>query len=210
MGYTHGKRWDEEEIKRSVLEIVEKMGMDRMPSRSEIEEYTGNTALTNKLAKSGGIYHYAELLGLPIKKSETLFAMKYEGMVKSILLSQGMEADLTPMKAPYDILVNKRVKIDVKASRVVKSGPSDCYSFNLEKPMQTCDVYVAITLEESDEIKDIYIIPASVMSGKNQLSIGIHNSKYADYIERWDIIKTLDACFQVVETFRPCRVVRSF
>lgn len=82
MGYTHGKRWDEEEIKRSVLEIVEKMGMDRMPSRSEIEEYTGNTALASKLARGGGIYHYAKLLGLQIKKSETLFGKKHEQIVR--------------------------------------------------------------------------------------------------------------------------------
>lgn len=199
MGYAHGKQWTEEGVKKAVFEVVEKLELDRMPSRSEMEEYYGNSALTNKLGKNGGIYHYANLYGLSIKKSESLFGLKYEKLIRDMIIKMGNDAELTSAKFPYDILVNKRVKIDVKAGRIYKSNGYSFYTFNLEKARQTCDIYIVVTLGEDDEVNKIYVIPSSVMSGKTQLSIGIKASKYDKYVDRWDYIETVDKVFEEIE-----------
>ena len=199
MGYTHGKQWTEQEVRDAVFEVVDSLEIDRMPSKSEIEEHYGDTSLTNKLSKGGGFYHYANVYGLSIKKSESMFGLRYEKIMRDMLIAKGHDAELTSTKFPYDILVNKRVKIDVKAGRIVKSAPSPYYTFNLEKLAQTCDIYVVVTLTEKDEINKIYVIPASVMSGKTQLSIGIETSKYDKYVDRWDYIETIDRAFEEIE-----------
>lgn len=199
MGHTHGTQWTEQKIKAAVLEVVEKLELDRMPSKSEMEEYYGDAALTNKLAKGGGLYHYANIYGLPIKQSETQFGLKYERMVRDILIVQGHDAEITSTKCPYDILVNKRVKVDVKVGRIVRSAPSPYYTFGLAKTVQTCDIYVAVTLDKNDSVHKIYIIPASVMSGKSQLSIGMKTSRYDKYVDRWDYIETVDKVFEEIE-----------
>jgi hypothetical protein len=145
------------------------------------------------------MYHYANVYGLQIKDSESLFGKKYEQLVRDILIEKGHDAELTSMKFPYDILVNRRVKIDVKAGRIVKTKGCDYYTFNLEKSKQTCDIYAVVTLNKDDEISKIYIIPASIMSGKTQLSIGIMSSRYDKYIDRWDLIETIDNAFESIE-----------
>ena len=59
--------------------------IDRMPSVSEIEHFMGNNFLTNKLAKTSGMYVWAKQLGLTVKKSETLIGIKGEKWVKDVL-----------------------------------------------------------------------------------------------------------------------------
>ena len=181
MGHSHGTQWNEYKIKDAVFEVVSKLELDRMPTRKEMDSYYGDSRLTNKLAKGGGIYYYADLFGLPVKDSESKFGIKYEHIVKDMLISLGSNAELTATKFPYDLLVNHRVKIDVKVCRIVKARGCNCYTFNLEKTQQTCDFYAVVTLNGNDEINKIYVIPASVMSGKSQLSIGINKSKYKYY-----------------------------
>lgn len=200
MGYSHGNYWTEEKIKSAVFEVVEKLKLDRMPSKPEIEKYYGDYALTGKLKDSGGMYHYAKLYGLPIKESDTYFGIQYEQLANDILTKKGYDAELTSVLFPYDILVNKRVKIDVKVGRTLNSGNINYYKFRFGKAKQTCDVYVAIALNTDESINKIYIIPASAVSGKTQLTIGYKTSKYDRYIDRWDYIKTIDNIFKSIET----------
>jgi len=45
MGYTHGTRWDNQKIESEIKKVMRCLGIDRMPSRSEIEQVTGNNSL---------------------------------------------------------------------------------------------------------------------------------------------------------------------
>ncbi len=200
MGYAHGTEWTESKVLDAIKEAMEGIGIDRMPSRSEMDKYYGNSALSNKISKTGGFYHYAEMLGMEIKPSETALGVSVENTIRHKLISLGFDVEKTPTKFPYDLIVNKRVKIDVKAGRLTTSGIWPYYTFNLEKKEPTCDFYVAVTLKEADEVKDIYIIPSSVLAGKSQLSIGVRKSIYNKYIDRWDLIELIDQAFSKIET----------
>ena len=69
MGYSHGHKWTNQDIVNGIEEVIEFLGIDRMPTKQEIETYYGNTALLNKIAKTGGLYLWAENLGLEVKDS---------------------------------------------------------------------------------------------------------------------------------------------
>ena len=67
MGYTHGTRWTDEEITEKIIEIVKFSHLDRMPTRKEVEQYCGDTSLTNAVTRrTGGWYALAEKMRLPI------------------------------------------------------------------------------------------------------------------------------------------------
>ena len=51
MGYTHGKKWTKEEIEKSILKVVDEYELNRMPSRSEVESFFGDTSLTNAISR---------------------------------------------------------------------------------------------------------------------------------------------------------------
>lgn len=185
------------QIEEQLLDVVEFLDIDRMPTHKEMKETTGSYSLSNKINKTGGSKYWAERLGFKIKRSETGLSFVTEAEVERTLRNMGHKCELTSAKFPYDILVDGVVKIDVKAARVTKVRNSPVYSFNLEKKKQTCDVYVALCLDNEQIIKT-YIIPAHLMTGKKQLCIGFHKSSYDRYIDRWDIIDSFCDMFKKI------------
>ena len=187
--------WKDSEIINGINEVRHVWMIDRMPSRSEVETFYGDARLSNAIMKTGGYYYWAGRLGLEIKNSDTAFGYAGEKEVKEILESLGFECEMTPPRHPYDLLVDGCVKIDVKSGRKTKINGADCYSFRLAKPQQTCDVYVAVCMNDDKEPQKIYIIPAHIMNGKTQLAVGVEHSMYDPFLYRWDIIGQFSKVF---------------
>ena len=199
MGYAHGHKWTNQDIIESIKEVIDFYGLDRMPSKQEIEEFYGNSALTNKISKTGGFYVWAKNLGLKVKDSETKMGLELEVQMMKILKEMGFKCETTSTKYPYDLLVNGCVKIDVKAARKTKIRGSDAYSFRLTKEQQTCDVYIAVCVNDKREIQRIYVIPAHITTGKIQLCMGAIHSRYDSYVDRWDIIERFSEAFYKIQ-----------
>ena len=194
------RNWSKDDIEFELMSMVNFLGINRMPTYKEMELHYGNCGLANKVCRTGGIYEWANRLGLEVGASDTRLGYEVETLVMDILNKQGYECEMTSTRHPYDLLVNGCVKIDVKAARMSKANGSDCYSFSLAKPMQTCDVYVAVCLDDEKVPQKIYVIPAHVMHGKTQLSLGIKRSKYDQYIDKWEIIDQLLKAFEGILT----------
>jgi hypothetical protein len=189
MGYSHGKQWTEKEIVETLKQMVKKLGMDTMPTRSEMDKYFGTSSVSCAVSKHGGTKYFAQLLSLPTKQCESKFGDLLEDFcVLQIQEKLGLDGEKTRPRYPYDILVNRNVKVDVKVSRLFNNyGNAKYHTFNMEKKEQTCDVFVFYCINQNDEIEKTLIIPASVISGKKQLSIG-KSSMYDKYIDQWRFI----------------------
>lgn len=179
------------ETEKRICDLVKSMGINRMPTRTEVSKFTGNESLCNRIMRSGGFKAWAERLNLKFKNCETYFGNKYEELAAFRLKTWFKDVKRTPVKFPYDIVVNGRTKIDVKASRLYKGKTGNYYTFNLESKYPKCDFYVAYCLDDKDIIKKVLVIPACVMAGKSQLSVG-ENSIYDKYNFGWDLIEKFD------------------
>lgn len=200
MEYYEKASWQEETEKR-IFDVIKGMGIDRMPSLSETNTFTGNTSLGNRIMKSGGFKYWASKLNVKIKNSNVKFGDKYENEICNKLKCHFDNVERTSVRFPYDILVNGKTKIDVKASRLFKGGTTGCfYTFNLESKYPRSDFYIVCCITDNDEIEKILVIPSFVMEGKVQLSIG-KNSVYDKYIERWDLIAKHEKMMQELVVF---------
>jgi hypothetical protein len=188
MGYSHGKIWTDELVVSEIKTVMKSLNIDRMPSRNEMDMATRNSGLSNRIAKTGGMYEWAEKIGLDVKDSETKIATKYEEIARDeIECKLNYTAELTPVIFLYDILVEGLTKVDVKVSRGIESGKAFYFTFNLEYRFPKCDFYILYC--ENERCNKTLIMPAHVMNGKNQISIGI-KSIYDKYIDRWDLIES--------------------
>lgn len=188
MGYSHGVRWTEDKIINEIHKIMDKLEIDTMPTKTQMDKYTGSYALSNAITKRGGTYKYADILGLEVKSSESNLGEKYELICLEHINKLGMKCEKMQRRYPYDLLVCDIVKIDVKASNIFSNSSSDYHTFNIEKIYQTCDIFVCYCLDNNGDICKTYVIPSSILNGKTQLSIGIISSKYDRFIDRWDLI----------------------
>lgn len=179
MGYTHGRRWSHELIKEETLKVIHELGLDRMPTQKEIRNYTGNYGLSCAISKrNGGFYTLAKELNMNMKKSDTQTGKNCEALAMKIIESYGFSVKRMTTKHPFDLLVNDKVRIDVKASHLYRGPNGNFYTFSTNKKYATCDVYFLMTLGEEDEVKNFYVVPSAKIFGNNQISIGEFTSKY--------------------------------
>lgn len=192
MGYVYGKRWTDELICFELKETMRILGIETMPTHSQIVEVYGNEGLTNALVHHGGTKKFANLLGIDTKACESKFGDKYEVLcMQEIANRYGYETLKMKPRYPYDILVENSVKVDTKASRLYTSWKSKTsfYTFNLEKRSPTCDIFVCYCINNVDQIIKTFVIPACAVSGNTQLSVGVIRGKYDIYVDGWDLIK---------------------
>lgn len=188
MGYTHGKQWSDDMIRAAILGVQNTLCINRMPTRSECETVTGSHSLSNAITRHGGWYRWAEIMGLPIKESETTTGKTVEALIAEKLKVIGHEVQRMSQNHPYDLLLDGCVKIDVKASHICKGRTGDYYSFNLEKKNATCDFYVLVVLGDDSSVLRTLVVPSCKVTPNKQISIGVKNSKYHVYTDRWDLL----------------------
>ena len=188
MGFTHGTNWTNEMIKERVMEAVSALELKRMPSRKECSQYFHNESLTNAVSRRMGWYALADELGLPIKDSETYFGKSQEHIAAEQLKARGFEVRQMPQNFPYDLLVNDCVKVDVKVSRLYRGPHGNFYTFNLEKPFCTCDIYMLYLTNDDKSEKDMLVVPSKFVPTNTQISVGEVASKYYKFSQKWRFI----------------------
>lgn len=181
----HNKfRWDDQKIEKGIRSIMKALNIKRMPSRTEVLSVSNNSSLSNKIAKTYGYYGWADKLNLKTKDSETKKSIQIEKeTIKMIKSKTNLDSVITKIKAPYDILVDRKVKIEVKYSGGYKD---EFYSANLYNGLQKADVLIFICRNKVIGNKNL-IIPSHHIQCITQLSTGV-KSKYDKYIDRWDYI----------------------
>ena len=113
----------------------------------------------------------------------------------NLLHDMGFDCEFTKIRYPYEILADNNIKIDVKVGNLYCSNQGSFHTFNLEKKHPTCDLYICFCLND-DNIDKIYVIPSCVLSGKKQLSIGEHKSKYDRYIKAWKYLNIYKSFYE--------------
>lgn len=192
MGYTTGIKWNDEMIAEKVMRIASLFEPKRMPSNREVIEFEGNYKLANAIQKHGGYEYWANRLNLEQKYSETSLGINGERWIADYLKTEGFEVEPTPIKYPYDLLVDKCVKIDVKTANISHVKGYPIHSYRLAKEQQTCDFYI---LFEADTER-IYVIPASKLNSQVQVAMGNDSKEYRQYINAFHLIKQASDMYQ--------------
>jgi len=186
LGYTNGIRWSNDLIESEIIRTIGLLGINHMPSRTEIVSVMNNDALTNKIARTGGFTYWAEKLKITLKVSDTSLGQNYELKAMELIEGKGFKVERMTTKYPFDLLINGNIKIDVKVSRPGFIKGSRVHTFRTSKKYATCDLYFIFALDEKEEIERLFIVPGSDLKVVTMCVGG--KSKYDKYINRWDLI----------------------
>lgn len=94
------------------------------------------------------------------------------------------------VKAPYDLLINGQVRVDVKIGRFTSHRRGvEGYIFCLHKVPPTCDLYLLCCVDGRDRILATYYIPATAAHVQT-ITIMASNKpgKYERYRDALDIL----------------------
>lgn len=187
-------KWTDELVADELKKSMKILGITRMPTRSELVSI-GRNDLHCKISKTKKYSGWAKELDLSMKKSETTLGKEYEEVAEKLLKDKGYTVDRMTTKHPYDLLIDERVKIDVKVSNpYLMRGENRVHTIRLAKENQTCDIYMCFLLNEDKNIERVLIVPSHHVR-KSCLNIG-KNSKYNKYNERYSYIENYATFFK--------------
>lgn len=192
-------KWTKAYIKDEILKHVGKYDLDRMPTVSELKS-VGRGDLCNAISKNKGFKYWAKKLGLEIKTSETGLGKMFEDRFrKDVAKRFGWETKQMSMRFPYDVLVANTVKVDVKCGFLYKAEQGEYYSFSLGTKDIKADFIVCYCLTDTKSVSKIYVIPAVVLQGQKQISIGLTKSKYDKYLYSFELIAQYISFYEEVK-----------
>ncbi|WP_105204329.1 hypothetical protein [Neobittarella massiliensis] len=188
--------WSDAQLEQRLRECVAEMQLERMPSCRELNAHTGSGGFSARLVAAGGMYSWARRLGLPLKQSATEIGRQGEEYAALWLQARGYTVERMSARHPYDLLIDRAVKADVKFAHLGGRRQTGRYSFELRKIYPTCDIYLLVT-EAEEGCRAVYVLPAQNAMHR-MLSMGSITSKYQKYRGRTDIIDRLLRAFAEV------------
>jgi hypothetical protein len=169
MGWSHGTVWDSARVESELRRVTDEMG--RMPTVGELTTRKQGD-LANAVVRSGGFAEWAKKLGVARKGTETHRGQDVELAAIESLRREGFDVQRQPTRAPFDLLVNGRVRVDVKSGKFAdysttrRSGRGRTdrvagHFFGINHRAGACDLYLLCGVDESNRVLWRYFVPAS-------------------------------------------------
>lgn len=114
-----------------------------MPTVPELQSI-GLNGLACKVAKTKGFRGWARHLGLGIKQTCTSLGQSTESRIADELRAFGRDVQRQSSGAPYDLLVDGRVRVNVKSARWREYGACRGYFFGIGDTWRRCDVLALV------------------------------------------------------------------
>lgn len=188
-------KWTDELIENGILEAMKQLNLDRMPTGDELKD-VGMNALHCKISRTLKYSGWAERLGLELKSgSTTRKGTVFEDYAIHWLESYGFKAERTAHKHPYDLFLDDSVKIDVKASSPYTTVNGTKHIFAGMKGSPTCDIFVLVALDGSNNPKYIYVVPSHRLP---QHTINVWEGDLKPYINNWEVVKAYSEFFKTM------------
>ena len=177
------KTWTEAMIADRIMENYRNTGL--MPTNQYLLE-TGQGDLSNQIAKKGGFFKWADRLGLSRAPSASDTGWDGEKRVQKILESAGFQVERSiAVKWPFDLLVNKVLRIDVKSANFAVYGACKGWFYRIGKVPQA-DLMALHQLDTGET----YWIPWHIIPHSN-VTISKDGGKWAPYKEALWIVQSM-------------------
>lgn len=174
--------WDEEKI------ILEIQSLREIPgfffSSSYLRKINRNDILC-AITRNGGFYKFSKLLKLPLAKSDTSFGWEGEREITDILLKKGYDVQKQNTKHPFDLLIDKLLRIDVKTARKATYGESTGWFYRIGKSI-SADLIITYQFDT----KDFYLLPWFVCPTTN-ITISSDGGIYKKYKNNFEILNIM-------------------
>ena len=177
------KKWNDAMISERIMENYRTLGS--MPTNTYLNE-TGQGDLAQQISKKGGFIEWSERLGLQRIHSDSDTVWDGEKRVQKILESAGFQVErIAAVKWPFDLLINKVLRVDVKSANFAQYGPCKGWFYRIGKAPQA-DL---IALHQLDT-GETYWIPWHIVP-HSSVTISKDGGKWARYKESLWIVQSM-------------------
>lgn len=156
MGHSHGRKWTDDDVRKELRAIANSTNV--MPTANELR-CAGRNDLAMQISRRGGFVHWAKQLGLATRNSQTSMGQRWEDHVCSLLKQHGHSVERQTTKARFDILVDDRVRVNVKSAHWNTYGACKGFFFGIGDTWASCDLFALVPIESDDRLPRVLWVP---------------------------------------------------
>ena len=180
--------WNETEIEKAIKTFIntDADANLKFPS-AKLLRSKKRTDLENAITRSGGFVYWRKKMGYDEQNISSVIGWNGEEIIKRILISMGYKVEKQTTTSFYDFVVNDCVRVECKFSNVYRGQTGEYFSFNLERKEKDCDIFIVVCKYKNSLLK-ILVIPHIKVFNQRQISVGLENSKWDCYENKFDYI----------------------
>ena len=152
------------------------------------------TDLSNAITRSGGFIYWRDRMGYKTNKCKSEIGWQGEKIIEEILINKGYNVHKEPITCIYDYTINHYVRVDCKYSRIYHNKQGDFFSCKL-KHYKDCDIFIIICKYNDNHYK-VLVIPHIAVFNQSQISIGLNNSKWDCYENKFEYINKYESFYK--------------
>lgn len=135
-----------------------------MPSSRDLRA-AGMNAIACLISRRGGFEQWAERAGLRLRDSCTKRGRAAELNSADWLAGLGFSVEKQTRKAPFDLLVDGRVRVNVKSGKhgsfeMPGGGKCEGHFFGIGKTWKHCDVFLLCAVADDGVVLSRHIVPS--------------------------------------------------
>ncbi len=177
------KQWTEQMIATELAAVISTL--NKMPSAADLRQL-GRNDLAVQVGRKGGYLAWAERLGATRAKSDSDTGWTGEIDLAKNLVKRGFTVErMTAVTSPYDLDVNHALRLDVKTASYAEYGACRGWFYRVGKAIQA-DVLALYQIDTGV----CYFLPWTIGPQSN-ITISRSGGKYAEFRDRYDILKRL-------------------
>lgn len=185
------EKWTPEKVESGIRKVIEELGLDRMPTSTEIRRVTGNHALAGKVAKDGGYDSWAARLGLPVSNHDSRKGWAWESWVSSVARERNLHVEpRSRVKDKFDLLIgSKRVEVKSAVGAVIAGEIQWTWGIHREHG-HNCDLYFMVAVGLDGGPSHLLIVPAAeVPLTCMTMRSGLQSTRARSiWFDRWDLL----------------------
>lgn len=177
------RRWTDDYFEAEVREASSLLG--HFPTNSELLGMQ-RSDLSNEIVRRGGFIHCAQMLNIPRLHSDSDTGWEGERAAATRLSELGFEVTASEgVRCPFDLLIENVLRVDVKATRLMRYDNSTGWFYRLGKQPQA-DLILLWQLDQ----KNYYALPWYVCPTTN-ITISRGGGKYLRFLNNDGIIREM-------------------
>lgn len=189
--------WNEEKITRVIKEKMDELHIHHFPSQVELRN-NGSSNLASVINRTGGFLYWKDKMGLSESPCHSEVGWHGESIVAEKLTELGFKFQKESVTCRFDFTVGDFVRVDSKYAHIYHSKNGDFYSFNLKGNWRDCDIFIGVC-EDEEQNRKFYVIPHVVVFNQTQISLGIKNTKWSRFENRFDLIEKYDKFYKKIK-----------
>lgn len=176
-----GIYWTDDKLKAEILAVVDD---GYMPSSQDLTRLN-RSDIASRITKRGGYAHWAVECGLRRKDSDSRTGLLAEDYVSAELRRRGFLVERQTSRCRYDLIVNRRITVDVKAGSMWKDVG---YIFGIGH--KDVDYLLLVPLLTGQTYGPIHVVPGAECRQQTVTLTASH--RFNSYKERFDLLTNTD------------------